>query len=92
MAAAQHRRRARKLKAFVEDVDLAVVFTRDKGICGICSLPVDPDNWHLDHVVPLARGGEHSYENTQVSHPSCNQQKGARPQIPTLQNTTSEEK
>ena len=75
--ASNHRRRSRKLNAFVEDVDHAVVFKRDSGICGICNLSVDPTDWHLDHVVPLCKGGEHSYANVQVSHPSCNMQKGA---------------
>jgi 5-methylcytosine-specific restriction endonuclease McrA len=71
-------RRARVRNAFVEFVDREVVFERDRGVCGICGAPSDPANWQLDHVVPLARGGEHSYANTQVSHPFCNQSKGAR--------------
>jgi 5-methylcytosine-specific restriction endonuclease McrA len=33
---------------------------------------------HLDHIVPLARGGEHSYANTQPAHPTCNRRKGAK--------------
>jgi 5-methylcytosine-specific restriction endonuclease McrA len=37
---------------------------------------VGPD-WHLDHVVPLAAGGDHSYANTQVSYSACNLAKGA---------------
>ncbi len=72
-------RRARKKHAqVIENVDRAVVFNRDKGIYGLCYQPVDPGNWHLDHVVPLAAGGDHSYKNTQVSHPACNLSKGAK--------------
>ena len=70
------RRRARKLNAYIEDIDYLEVWNRDKGICGICQLPADPDNWHLDHIIPLSKGGEHSYSNTQVSHPLCNIKKG----------------
>ena len=70
-------RRARKEGAFVEDVDPAVVLKRDGGICGICREPIT-GAWHVDHVVPLARGGEHSYRNTQAAHPLCNFSKGAR--------------
>ena len=66
------RRRARKKAQFVEDVDPQVLYERDKGICGICHEPVDPKNFHVDHVHPLAKGGEHSYANTQVAHPACN--------------------
>ena len=83
MSAAQQRRRARKLGAFVEDVDHAVVFERDAGVCGICNLPVGLDAWHLDHIKPLSKGGEHSYANTQVSHPTCNQRKGDSFQLTT---------
>jgi hypothetical protein len=68
-------RRARKRNQFVENVYRSKVFKRDAGICGICHEAVDPLDWHLDHVRPLARGGEHSYANTQVSHPVCNQRK-----------------
>lgn len=77
---AQYRttRQARVLGLFVERVYRSVVFKRDKGICGICHKKVDPKNWHLDHIVPLARGGEHSYANVQVSHPFCNVSKGTK--------------
>jgi 5-methylcytosine-specific restriction endonuclease McrA len=34
--------------------------------------------WDLDHVIPLSKGGEHSYDNVQVTHPSCNRKKGAK--------------
>ena len=59
----------------VEQVKRAVVWERDAGICHICTLPADPLNWHLEHVVALSKGGEHSYTNCKVSHPHCNQVK-----------------
>lgn len=71
-------RRARELGQFVEYVDPTVVWDRDAGICHICKEAADMDDWHLEHVVALARGGEHSYANTAVSHPSCNLRKGAK--------------
>lgn len=71
-------RRARKLAATVERVERDVVWSRDGGICYLCEEPADPDDWHLEHVVPLIAGGEHSYANTAVSHPECNRAKGAR--------------
>lgn len=73
--AANHK--ARKKAQFVEHVDPAVVWDRDGGICHICREVADASAWHLEHVVPLARGGNHSYANTAVSHPSCNQRKSA---------------
>ena len=71
-------RRARKADAFIEAIDRQVVFSRDAGTCGICQQGVAPEGWHLDHVIPLSKGGLHSYDNVQVSHPVCNQSKGAR--------------
>lgn len=71
---AHNQRRARKLAAFSEPIDSRVVFERDEGLCGLCGEPVDPDNWDLEHRIPLGPG-DHTYENVQVSHPSCNKAK-----------------
>jgi hypothetical protein len=61
------------------------VFERDGWICQLCHEPVDPEIKHparrsvsLDHIIPLARGGDHVYENAQTAHLSCNQEKGGR--------------
>jgi 5-methylcytosine-specific restriction endonuclease McrA len=74
----QRKRYARKLGVVVEHVDRRILFERDEGVCGICRKPVDRDDFHVDHVIPLARGGEHSYANTQIAHPPCNLAKGAK--------------
>ena len=74
-----NRRRALKAgPASSEPVSRALVFERDEGICGICLAPVDPVTWHLDHIVPLSRGGPHNYANVQVAHPLCNLSKGRK--------------
>lgn len=65
-------RRAKLNGNFIENVDRRIVFKRDKGICHICSLSVDPDKFHLDHVVPVSKDGEHSYANIRLAHPHCN--------------------
>jgi 5-methylcytosine-specific restriction endonuclease McrA len=70
------RRRARKREAFVEMVDPALVLARSEGRCGICGEVIEGE-FHVDHVVPLSRGGEHSYANTQAAHPACNLRKAA---------------
>ncbi len=70
-------RRVRKRGQFVEHVDPMVVYERDEGLCGICGGTVYGD-FHLDHKIPLAKGGEHSYANTQIAHPPCNLAKGAK--------------
>jgi 5-methylcytosine-specific restriction endonuclease McrA len=32
----------------------------------------------VDHIVPIMRGGVHSYANVQLAHPRCNRMKGAK--------------
>lgn len=77
-------RRARELTAFVESVSRAKVMARDKWICHLCQdkIPKAAKHPHalsatLDHIVPLARGGLHSYANIKAAHLSCNVRKGA---------------
>lgn len=78
-----HRRRSRT--AF-SDVNPFAVFTRDGWSCKICGRDTPrpargtwaPNAPELDHIIPLAAGGVHSYENTQCACRSCNIAKGAR--------------
>lgn len=79
------RRKMRQREAYVEDVIPTVVFDRDKWRCHLCKKRVsrklawpDPMSVSLDHVIPLAHGGEHSYANTRCAHLRCNIIKGAR--------------
>jgi 5-methylcytosine-specific restriction endonuclease McrA len=76
MAIKNHRRRS--AVADGEPVLKSRVWERDGGICHICKLPADPNGWHLEHIVPIARGGVHTYSNVAVSHPACNLAKGAK--------------
>ena len=76
-------RRAKILGSFVETVEIDVLLRRDRHTCGICNGPIpkdvefgDPLYPNIDHIIPLAGGGEHSYQNTQPAHASCNFQKG----------------
>jgi len=69
------RRRAVKRGATIEKVSRAAVYERDAGRCHICGKKVPKKGWHLDHIIPLARGGEHSYRNVAVSCPMCNMRK-----------------
>jgi 5-methylcytosine-specific restriction endonuclease McrA len=80
----QEDRKAMIRRAYVEPVSLAVLRRRDEDRCRICGEPVDstaqpphPSAATIDHVVALARGGEHSYRNTQLAHLRCNLAKGA---------------
>jgi 5-methylcytosine-specific restriction endonuclease McrA len=60
------------------------VFDRDGWVCQICFGIVDdarqypdPMSPSMDHIVPLIRGGRHTYSNVQLAHLQCNEIKGA---------------
>lgn len=79
----RHAYRARLHLARVERVSRQRVFERDQRVCQLCYAPVDlslrgPEGPSLDHIIPLSRGGEHSYANVQLAHFRCNSRKGAR--------------
>ena len=52
---------------------------REKAPCPLCGEALGPsdDLLHIDHIVPLARGGPTEMSNLQVVHKICNQKKGA---------------
>lgn len=72
------RRRAAKRGLPNEHVDRLQLLEMHDGRCGICGEGVDPNNFHIDHRIPLSLGGHHTYANTQPAHPKCNLSKGGR--------------
>lgn len=47
-------------------------------VCRWCANPC-ADNYHVDHMNPIARGGSHKIANLAISCPPCNQAKAAMP-------------
>lgn len=85
MRHAQYKRKALKTNAFVEHVDRDLVMERDGWVCYLCGGEIPQDvKWPhglfgtLEHVLPLSRGGEHSYSNVKAAHLSCNCSKGTK--------------
>ena len=82
-------RRARKRGATIGPAfTRAEVYERDNWTCGLCGERIspsaaypDPRSPSLDHVIPLALGGAHSFGNAQASHLACNVRKGAHSHI-----------
>jgi hypothetical protein len=68
----------------VEAVNPIRVFERDAWRCYLCGIGTprhkrgtyEPDAPELEHVIPISRGGEHSYANTACSCRACNAAKG----------------
>lgn len=84
------RRKHNSKGSYVEDVSKKIVAERDRWRCQICRNQVDPQlawphpmSWSLDHIIPISKGGEHSYANTQLAHLTCNIGKRARTLEPT---------
>jgi len=71
------KRRAQKAGAVVGDVDRAAIIVRDDCTCYLCAGRCDPEEIHLDHIVPLSRGGAHEPSNLAVACARCNLRKAA---------------
>lgn len=77
-----HRSRARHYGVYYEPVNRAKVFKRDKWRCKECGVKVQNKKTNVDdeatlgHIVPLSKGGSHSYANVQCECRKCNTMKG----------------
>lgn len=54
------------------------VFARDRHACQYCGQPVKEKDLTLDHVMPRARGGAHTWENLVSACKDCNHRKAGR--------------
>ena len=77
-------RRARLRGVARENIRPEEIFKRDSWRCHICGEPVErreqvphPLAPTLDHVIPIALGGDHLRTNVRCAHFICNSKKGA---------------
>lgn len=73
---------------FDPSISLNKLRVRDKDICQICGELVDDKDFigkhigkrypTLDHIIPLSKGGTHSWRNIQLAHMGCNSRKGVK--------------
>lgn len=81
------RRRAKLVNAIVDaDIEIHELFSRDRGVCHICGGACDWNDKEIrptgiicgdyypsvDHVIPLAKGGLHEWNNVRLAHRICN--------------------
>lgn len=64
-------------KVLPEDLIWAA-FLAQNGRCFYCGGKLDLERIHVDHVIPLAKGGRNDGKNIAIVHPECNLKKGAR--------------
>lgn len=83
--------RRMKLSIARVDTDITVegLYRRDNGVCYLCGgrcnyedyTVIDGNfiagDWYpsVDHVIPLAKGGKHSWDNVMLAHRLCNSRK-----------------
>lgn len=85
-----HRRRVRKkngISSPYTDAQVLEMYGTDCHICGkaidlLAPRSIKQKGWHLglhlDHVIPISKGGHDTIENIRPSHGICNVKKGAR--------------
>ena len=62
----------------------ARLFKLQRGKCTCCGLPLG-DNYHLDHIFPVALGGAHEDSNIQLLCKSCNLKKSSKHPVAFMQ-------
>ena len=88
--AGKRRRRAREMKVRSEKYTTQDVLDMYGINCHICSEPIDltatrqcgKPGWqhglHLDHLIPISKGGSDTIDNVRPAHGACNLTKGAK--------------
>lgn len=76
-AAVAARRRAKIKTGTFEKFTRAEIIERDRSICHLCGKVCAPNEIHIDHVIPLSKGGTHTRGNVKVACATCNISKGA---------------
>ena len=66
------RRRSIEKRVLAELFTREEIFDRCKGVCFYCHKKIRRNKWHLDHKIPLSKGGTHTRGNVTASCPKCN--------------------
>lgn len=75
------RENASRRRAAMETEDCTEVviqmYDDQQGLCAYCEAPLF-GNYHVDHMLPLSKGGEHRWSNLAITCPHCNLSKGVQ--------------
>lgn len=92
-------RRMKLMSAMVDkDITVEGLYRRDSGTCYLCGRKCNFEDytvrdgafiagdWYpsIDHVIPLAKGGLHSWDNVMLAHRRCNSEKSDKTISPYL--------
>ena len=69
--------------------DIRALFIKQGNECVYCEtkLTIDSD-WNIDHIIPIAKGGENHIDNIQITCASCNKKKSTLSHKEYLMKTT----
>lgn len=87
-----NRRREARRRGYKQKIPLTKLYSRDNGICYICGCSCDFDDYEIidgafvvgpsyptvEHVIPLCRGGDDSWENVKLACHKCNSAKSRK--------------
>lgn len=77
MAKSKGFRRMKKRKGDVTSSQIEELIKKSN-VCYWCGIKIINHEMHIDHYVPLSKGGEHTISNLVVSCPACNLKKSAK--------------
>lgn len=78
MDMANRRNRLLAADGDIDMADIARLLLRQKGKCAFCLKPLGKQTPHLDHYIPLSRGGSNEMSNLRLLHRLCNMRKHAK--------------
>lgn len=55
-----------------------LLWSRDRGLCGICGEAVSRAEMQIDHIQPRSLNGPDSFDNLRPAHRLCNMRRGNR--------------
>lgn len=81
-----HLRRSAKLSILAESISIQGLIERDGTLCGYCKIELDfelmqsynPRKASIEHVIPLYRGGTHTWNNVILACLRCNLSKNSK--------------
>lgn len=80
----EYNRRDRKRGGKLSSDIVTRLMTLQRGLCACCMTDIK-SKYHVDHIMPLARGGENVDSNAQLLCPPCNMQKKAKHPVDFMQ-------